>query len=484
MKYSYKTQPYAHQRSILNRSAKAPYFGLFCEQGTGKTKITIDNGSWLWGEGHLRSLVILAPSGVHTNWVRNELPAHCPVRYDAAVWNSELKKPTRRALDTLSEDNGNFKVLAMNIEAIRQEKGFDFVVAFMKKFAPCMLVIDESTIIKNPKALQTKAAFKLANLAKYRRILTGTPVTQGPLDVWAQCRFLSPTALPFATFTAFRDRYAVVQNVCFGGRSFKKIESYKNLEELQELLKGFTVRVMKEDCLDLPEKIYQRTYVELDSAQRKAYNEMLELSFTELATLEASGKVVHANNVISALMKVQQIVSGFLKDNDGNIHDISDTKLCALEQVILRRFEEDPKHKFIIWSVFTHDVRRISGFLSERFKGLPVFEYYGETSSEDRMDNVGSFQSLTEPGFFVANAAGARGLTLTNAGTAIYYSNGPSLETRLQSEDRNHRIGQTQRPLYVDIVAQDTVDEKILLSLKEKKTLSALVVGWRSLLSV
>lgn len=482
MKYSYKTKPYEHQRTALTTSAEREYFALFAEQGTGKTKITIDTAAWLYQKGKIRCMLVLAPSGVHSNWTRNELPVHCPIPYESAEWRSLPTKEVRQGLLDIMKPSDDFKVLAMNIEAVRTKRGFTFAENFMKKFGPCLFVIDESTIIKNPKALQTRACILLSKHSKYRRILTGTPITQGPIDVWSQCRFLSLDALPYKSFTAFKARFAVEENQFFGGRSFKKIVGYRDLEELQKELQNFSMRILKDDCLDLPAKVYQRTFVEMDQEQKKAYNDMLTLSFMSLELEEQKYGTVHASSFVAALIKLQQIASGFIKDNAGQFHTISNTKLRALEQTILGRLEADPEHKFIIWCLFVQDIHRIVDFLRERFRGSTVLSYFGGTRAEERMENVGTFQSCNGPAFFIANSAGSRGLTLTSAGTAIYYSNGPSLETRLQSEDRCHRIGQNQRPLYVDLVIPETVDEEILKNLTRKQSLADRVLNWKELL--
>lgn len=483
MKYSYKTTPYQHQRDALILSAEREYFGLFAEQGTGKTKITIDNGAWLWGNGKIRGILVLAPSGVHTNWVQKELPEHCPVEYAAASWHSSASRKVRNRLTNLMEDDGRLKILSMNIEAVRTDRGFRFAEDFMKKFSPCLMVVDESTIIKNPKALQTRACFLLRQKAAYRRILTGTPITQGPVDVWAQCQFLSPNALPYKSFTAFKRRFVIEQLNCpKGGRPYTTIVGYQHLEELQQELQKFSLRILKKDCLDLPDKIYERVYVDMDAKQKKAYNELTTLSFMSLEMEEAKQGYVRATNFLSVLIKLQQVASGFIKDNEGKYHELSDTKLRALEEAILRRLEADPRHKFIIWCLFTYDIDRIVGFLRKRFPQNTVLSYFGATGSEERTENVGTFQSCDGPAFFVANSAASRGLTLTAAGTAIYYSNGPSLETRLQSEDRCHRIGQTVSPLYIDLTVPESVDEEIVKSLAAKQSLADQVLDWKKIL--
>lgn len=480
-KFFYKTKPFEHQRQILRRSANAEYFAILAEQGTGKTKVILDNFFYLWGRDLIEGALILAPKGVHSNWVRNELGLHFAGKCEAFEWDSKVKsKKSALALKGLMlKDTGRFRLLAMNIEAIRTKDGAKAAQDFLKS-GNMMMVIDESTVIKNRSAQQTKAAIALGKKAGYRRILTGTPITQNPVDIWSQCQFLHSDSLPYKTFTAFKDMFAVEVTEHFGTRAVRKIESFKNLEVLQEDLKNFSMRVLKEDCLDLPEKIYQRVYIEMDDVQRKAYVQMLHNQFMELQKVEDEKGYVHATNVVSALLKLQQIVNGWVKDTENETyHDISNTKLDTLKQVISRRLEERSDEKFLIWAHFHHDIHRCIKYLAENFPEVSTLSYYGGTGSSERVENVDRFQHDDSVRFLVCNSAASRGLTLTRASTAIYYSNSPMLETRLQSEDRCHRIGQTHRPVYVDLLMKDSVDEKILTLLSEKKSLADRVIGWK-----
>lgn len=482
MAFKFKTVPYAHQKSIFETIKDRPYYALFLEQGTGKTKIIIDNASELYTEDKLESVIILAPNGVHFNWVKNEIPTHCSVPHVSAAWVSTLTKKKQLELHTLSSGKVEaLKFLAVNIEAIRTQKCVDYLEDFIRGNSPCMLVVDESTTIKSHKALQTKVAVLLGKEVAYRRILTGTPIANNPIDIWSQCHFLSPDALPYKSFTGFKAMFANEEQRNFGGRTFTEITGFKNLDLLQKQLRPFSSRIMKCDCLDLPKKIYQREYLELDKKQRIAYDNMKTRLVCQLEMENQQYGEVHVASVLSALRKLQQIVSGFIRDEQGTYYEISDSRISALEQIILRRLETDPEHKFIIWCVFKQDVRRISNALANRFGRTSYVSYYGDTVSTERMGNVDTFQGEAECHFFVANSAASRGLTLTSAGTAIYFANDHSLETRLQSEDRNHRIGQKQSPTYVDLVALDTVDEKILATLGNKESVANKVIGWKEL---
>ena len=469
MTLHFKTQPYEHQRAIVEQTIDRKAFGLFCEQGTGKTKMVLDTFGNLPEE--LQGLLILAPNGVHANWVLNEIPKHADfVRLLTLIWNGGgTKKWAQNFERTLEcvQSGGYWAILAMNIEAIRTKRGFDHARRFLEA-GPCMMVIDESTVIKNPKAIQTKQALKLAPLAKYRRVLTGTPVEQGPLDLYAQIQFLSPEIWPHGSWTAFKHDFAIEQLCSSGTHKYTKIVGYRNIDKLQSLIKDHTIQIKKKDCLDLPDKIYESFPVTLTKEQQDHYNSLKSMALTMLS----DGKMLTATNSLTILLRLQQIVCGHLATDDGTLTELPTNRIAALEQII-----EGTDSKIIIWAHFKADIRRICKILEEKYGLWSTVNYFGETSSDMRSEAIHRFQEDCTCRFFVANEAASRGLTLTASDTVVYFSNNTKLGYRLQSEDRNHRIGQKNNVVYHDLVAYGTVDEKVFAAIQAKKDLAAEVMS-------
>ena len=329
-------------------------------------------------------------------------------------------------------------------------------------------MVDESTTIKNPKAKRTRNILKLSLVSKYRRILTGSPVTKNPLDLYSQCEFLDPWHLNCGSFYSFRNRYAEMKTVNYGGRQIQVVAFFKNLDELSEKLKPFSFRILKEDCLDLPPKIYMKRIIQLTDEQQKVYDEMKQLAVAEL-----NGSKQTTFNVLTQIMRLQQITCGYFKGDDGEIQHLKSERLDELMDVL-----DEIDGKAIIWAHFQNDVQKIVAAIKEVHGPCSVVDYYGLTPHEQRDKNKDDFQNRPEVRFLVGTpATGGYGITLTAANTVIYYSNGYDLEKRIQSEDRAHRIGQNKPVTYVDIIAEDTVDEKIVRALRKKINIASKVMG-------
>jgi SNF2 family DNA or RNA helicase len=330
------------------------------------------------------------------------------------------------------------------------------------------MVIDESTTIKNPSAKRTKNIINLSTQTKYRRIMTGSPVTKNPLDLYSQCEFLSPWLLDFTSFYAFRNRYAEMKTLHVHGRSIQVVDKFKNLHELSEQLKGFSYRVLKEDYLDLPEKNWTKRQITLTPDQRKIYNQMKE---TALATL--NGKQATTMTVLTQLMRLHQITCGHFTADDGTIQRIANNRVNELMDIL-----SEMEGKAIIWAHYQYDIISIIKEIVKVYGPGSVVDYFGLTPQKERDANRKKFQSDPKCRFLVGTpATGGYGLTLTAANTVVYYSNGYDLEKRLQSEDRAHRIGQKKNVTYVDIIAEDTVDEKIVKALRDKINIASQVLG-------
>ena len=362
-------------------------------------------------------------------------------------------------------------ILMANIEAVRTDAFMKSIEQFTRK-RRFMLVVDESTCIKNPKAVQTKAVFKIAKNAAYTRILTGTPITQSPLDLWAQCRVLDEMALPYPSYTAFKKEFAVEQVLTFGHRSFNKVVGYQNQEQLARLIQPFTIRILKKDCLDLPPKVYQTRYVELTPEQKRIYKHLMEQC---LATLEPG--MVTVTTAITMLLRLQQVTLGYVQLDEGELVRIPHNRIDALRDLL-----EENTSKAIIFVRFLEDLQQVVNLVSDNGKNTEIYETYsGNVSSTDRNSAILMFQNNPECKYFIATSAASKGLTLTAAEQVIYYSQNYSLETRLQSEDRAHRIGQTKTVVYTDLVAKGTVDDRIVAALREKKQLADAIIDRQDL---
>jgi len=471
--YLYKTKPYEHQKKVLEDSWAEVFYAYLMEMGTGKSKVAIDNIAVLYECNKINAVLIIAPKGVYDNWILGEIPNHLPDRIARIVcrWTPSSSKKFAEELNhiTLHKTN-DLKFFVMNVEAFSTSKGTKAAYEFLLKNPDNMVVVDESTTIKNRKAARTKNIMELRNVSLYRRILTGSPVTKSPMDLFSQCFFLSPRALGFNSYFAFQGRYAMVQSRTMGNRSFQEIVGYRRLDELNEKLLAFSNRILKEECLDLPEKVYTRRQIELTDEQLTVYTQMKKLA---LAQLE-NGELATTESVLTQIMRLQQICCGFFQPDDGEIQPIPNNRLSGLMSVV-----DEISGKAIIWASYTYDIQRIAQALRDRFGPDSVATYFGGTPQKERQEIVDKFQDAnSELRFFVGQPkTGGFGITLHQANTVIYFSNSYDLEIRLQSEDRAHRIGQKKSVTYVDLVSPRTIDEKVLSALRKKVGLAGQVLG-------
>ena len=474
MNYKFKTKPYAHQLTALEKSWDKTEYGYFMEMGTGKSKVLVDNMAMLYDKGRINGALIIAPKGVYNNWFTQEIPTHLVshIQPTMVLWTASTSKTKDKEYQSLFEIGHDLHILIMNVEALSTKKGLDFAAKFMSCHKT-MIAVDESTTIKNPTAKRTKSILKLGKQAEYRRILTGSPVTKSPLDLFTQCNFLNEFLLGYDSFYAFRNRYAHMIERNFGGRRVQLVASYKRLDELSDNIKKFSYRVLKEDCLDLPDKIYTRREVELTEEQSKAYATMKSAA---LALLK--GKMATAPHVLTQMMRLHQITCGHLKNDDGTITKLKNNRMKELLGLL-----EEVEGKVIIWANYIYDIENIVENIKEVYGDDSIVQYYGAIGTEDRATAIKKFQDPdSKVRFFVGNPQTAGyGITLTAASNVIYYSNGYDLEKRLQSEDRAHRIGQKKSVTYVDLIAPKTVDEKIVKALRAKMSIANTIMDedWR-----
>jgi SNF2 family DNA or RNA helicase len=468
--YPFRNKPFVHQQAYLQRHWSAPVAALFADMGTGKSYMLINNFSMLYDKGLLNGVLIVAPKGVYRNWFDTEIPKHIPehVQYRMAIWNPQPRKAEEQALNSLFDITEDLKILVMNIEAFSTARGSKYAGRFLLCH-DAMMVIDESTTIKTPTSARSKSTEKVGRGARFKRIATGSPVTKSPMDLYQQCAFLSPNCLNAASYYSFQARYAVVIERSVATHSFKQVVGYRRLDELKEKLDRFSFRVTKEECLDLPDKLYVKREVDLTDEQKRAYLQMKSMALSQFKE-----GVTSTVNALTQLMRLHQIVCGHVKLDNGEVIELPNNRIGELLSVV-----EETDGKIIIWANYRHDIEAIKLALSKEYGMNSVGMYYGDTPDDERKRVLEEFQKPnSEMRFFVGNpSTGGYGLTLTAAHTMVYYSNSFDLEKRLQSEDRAHRIGQTKNVTYIDLIAVGTVDEKIVKALRDKIDIATQVMG-------
>lgn len=489
-----KTKPMSQQSEALRRTEGREAFALLMEQGTGKSWTTLADAERAYNNGLIDAIFILAPKGVHTNWVRREIPTHMSAPTIARAWTKVGGQKAKRALEDLfrpraDDEQVPLRVLTMNFDALNTKDGFDMAERFLRATRP-MIVVDESSRIKNPGAARTKKLMELRKHSVMRRILSGTPVTNSPPDIFAQMEFLEPGILGTTSYRSFVAEHSELLDT--SSPMFRKMvennprvakaqivakdeagrPKYRNLDKLRAKLEPHSYRVLKRDCLDLPDKIYTTHYFELGPKQRQAYDLMQSENRIEITP----GEVVPVHK-LAAIVKLQQIVSGYLVAPPGASLDFEpifleddNPRLEAFTDLM-----EDIEGSVIVWAKFTPEIDAICKRLREM--EISFVRYDGSVKTADRERAVDDFQAGEKRVFVGQPAAGGIGLTLTRAETTVYYSNDYNLETRLQSEDRNHRIGTKNNVRYIDIVAADTIDEDISKVLQDKTATAAQILG-------
>jgi len=486
--YPFKTTPRKHQYDSWMRSRKQRYHAHLMEMGTGKTKITIDECAYMYDNGWIDSVLVFGNKGSYTNWIE-EIETHLSSHINKVVvtWSSSMSNKETERLEKIISYQGNcLKILLMNIEALAYERSFKVAYQFAKNHNT-LGIVDESTTIKNPIAKRTKAAWKISDVCKARRILTGSLIDNRPLDAWAQFEFLKKGLLGYNSFFAYKCRYAELIKVRVpdnrtnktgfssdGKREVHIVKGYRNLEYLRQSISNYATIIKKDECLDLPPKIYQKYYIDLTDEQRRMYEQMKNKALIELESTIVSTKIV-----LTKLLRLHQITCGFLKDDDGNMHEIKSNRINALHEIL-----DESQEKGIIWANYRYSIQGIENLLKKEYGQESVKTYYGDTTKDERqvVKQEAKRGVETDMRWLVSNqASGGYGNTWTAFNLVVYYANCFDGELRNQSEDRCHRIGQTRSVTYVDIIAKDTIDEKILKTLKDKKSISDMITpsNWR-----
>jgi SNF2 family DNA or RNA helicase len=456
--YQHETNPFNHQAQAFVMSRDLEAFGLFHEQGTGKTKVFTDTAAYLWEHKKIDALIVVAPNGIHYNWIDEEIPKHIPKRipHHCFCYSSGHRPKTLQAMLEASKSiYHGLLIFSFNLEGFVSQKAKTLIESILRH-KRCLMIIDESQGIKNPTAVRTKYLTKIGRFAQYRRIGTGTPLTKGVEHLYSQFKFLDPMILGHNTMTTFKAQFCIM-----GGFEERQIVAYKNIQELMRMVSGYSHRVTKAECLDLPEKIYQRYQFDLSDEQRKVYDAVRKGAIKELTSIYGIDKAEELKKEIALvnILRLRQIACG--RNPDGTTIHGPDPRFEALGTILGNLQSE----KAIIWACFREDLLKIIHAL-----GNEAVSYWGGTSKNDRESAVKRFQEDPRIKYFIGNpsTAGA-GLTLTAAETSIYYCNDRSLLKRLQSEDRNHRIGTKHSILYIDIEARCTVESKIIKAFQKQK---------------
>jgi SNF2 family DNA or RNA helicase len=457
----YKTKPMSHQQEALKTSANREYFAYFMEMGTGKTKVSIDNMTYLYHKSLINFVLVIAPNSVYMNWV-DELSAHSKASVN--IYRHKIDKKFIFKKDALN-------YYLMNVEAFSHSGIIKKIFPYIKQYEKTgCVIVDESTTIKNRSAKRTKNVIQACKGVRYKRILSGFPVTKNPLDLFSQCEFLRPGLLGTDNYYVYRATYChLIPMTTPSGKVIQRpTKTYFNLDKLKPMLQEFSYRALKKDCLDLPDKIYHTRLIPMTKEQAEIYGHLKDYARAILGDKEAT----YANK-LTEIIKLHQVANGFLVTDDQTVQDIPCNKIPELQNVL-----DETDGKAIIFANYIHNIKQIEKSLKEKYGEESTVLYYGDISVEQRHNNVHAFQNDSNVQFFVGNPATAgRGLTLTAANTVIYFSNNFNLEERVQSEDRAHRKGQTHRVNYVNLICDKTIDKFVLHALSNKLKISAQTLG-------
>lgn len=502
MPYTPRLPPRAHQVEARQKNLKKPrvpsaldVFAYLMDMGTGKSKVVVDEFGERAEANDVSDLLMWAPAGCYRNWFEDrgedelsELHKHMdPAVYDRTLivpWISGGNTTDKRRLEAMLQcrDPKRPRAFVVNVEAMSAVKACRAAVkAFVETSRRGVIAcIDESTTIKNHKAERTVAITDLTRGGKVaaRRILTGLVTPQSPLDLFGQFDFLDNRILGFRSYRAFQARYAITRELQVGGQSRRFnpriVVGYRNVEELREKIAPYSFRKLKEECLDLPPKQYLPIrHVELTAEQKRAYVDMRDLAIAELESQD----LVTATMVLTQRLRLDQILCGFVTDNEGKLHALPEKRTAALLELL-----EDYQGKAIIWTTWDYSIRRIAAELRKVYGDDSVAMFWGGNRGTRDTDER-RFKNDPKCRFMVATqSAGGRGNTWVGAGLSVYYNNNDNLEHRSQSEDRNHRDGLTGprgagKAMYADLVARGTIDERKIKNLRNKIDLASLISG-------
>lgn len=467
--YEFKTLPRAYQLKALSYSWKKESFAYYMDMGTGKTKTSIDLFSAYHMEGDVDRLLVVTKFSTRMNWER-EFAIHCPVPYEVMVLDT-TKPKIFDAFNTSTTDA--LKVLIVGTESLAAGSAATYAERFVNTSTRVGMIVDEAHMIKTHNAVRAKNAVKIGRGAKYKLVMTGTPIANAPLDLYMQFEFLDENIIGSGDFFSFRNRYAVM-----GGFEGKQIIGYQNMEELIELVSPYVYQVRKSEVLtELPPKVYEIREVQFNEEQKSLYTDIAKKN---RAVVGDRGLTV--NTVLERMLRLQEICGGivtFERNPDlFNPSKYEHSRIPGRNPKIeeLLSIAEEYQVSTIVWCRFIEEIHMVSEALRAKYGHDQVVEIYGQVSEKDRDHNVQELFQKKKARFLVGNAAtGGTGLNMTAAELVVYFSNSFNYVERDQSEDRAHRIGQTKSVLYIDLVMEKSVDGAILSALQDKKNVSEFV---------
>lgn len=489
-----KTDAMKHQDLFLQKSDCKRYFAVLAEQGTGKSWMTLADAERCFEQDKIDALLVIAPNNVHIGWVTREAEKHLSCKWKGAAWRGTGSKRFKLEYDAVTAthytpNNRPLRILSMSIDSVNTTAGIAVISDFLKRYR-VMMVVDESNDIKNPTAKRSQTVCEMGKLATARRILTGTPLTRSPQDLFMQFHFLKPGLIGTKSYRAFTSEYCELLTMddpeMYGIMRRSKAKNmpqvvkkdkdgmprYKNLDKLSAIIAGYSFRVTK-DVLDLPPKVYKEIPFQLSKKAMKAY----QLIEQEWLYEFNNGEFWESVEFEHARIKLRQVVRGYVMA-EGNLHIVDEKEnaaINAMRGILESIMDEDPDHKVLIWAVFKEEVRSIHEAVTAM--GLNYGVYNGDTSTEERERLVDAFQRGELDGLVLGLQAAATGITLTKAKRVIYYSHSDDARLRMQSEDRNHRIGTDDTVVYYDLIAEGTIDEIITKRNKLKVAVAEQVLG-------
>lgn len=442
-------------------------FGLLFEMGCGKTLTAIAIAGAGYQMGKVERLLIVAPTSVVAVWPK-ELQEYAKFKYTCKTLLGEKKQRIKQIDDLLKFPFKALKVAVINYESTWRPE----ILEKLKEFDADMVIADESQRIKTYDAAQSKAMHELGDQARYKLILSGTPVQTAAIDIWSQYRFLDKTVFG-DNFFKFRGRYAIM-----GGYGNKKIVGYKDLEGLIKKEHSIAFRVTKDEALDLPEQTFETRKIQFSQKEKNMYERIKKDSYAELD----GGGHITATTVLTRLLRLQQLAGGFLVQDDAQKPQlVSRAKLDALADII-EDYVIGSGKKLVIFARFIAEVKAIMELAGKVLpKELKQVAIYGDIKKEDRGGIVKQFQEDPNTVLFIGqiDTAGT-GITLTAADTCVYYSKNFNYATYSQSLSRIHRIGQRNCCTYIDLEIEGTIDELISKALSRKEDMAKTVVdNWR-----
>lgn len=476
MSYQYKFPPFDHQieGSTLLRENK--YFALFDEMGTGKSKTIVDAMSQMFYSKQLDVVILVCPNQVKSQWANPEwgqIVTHTPDDIPITISRIDASKPMHKwvVYNTEKDSGQSLYWIVVNYEALRLARIQNILSEIMSHETVAM-VLDESTYIKNYTALQTKACTKLGLLADRRYILNGTPISKSPMDYFSQFRFLHPNIIGIDKFIIFRSHYAVMGGHQVNGRPVQVV-GYQNLAELVNKIRPFYRRVTKEECLDLPKKLYQVMEVEMTEQQDALYKTMKDnlLAFVD-------GRLIVAPIVLTKILRLSQLASGFVTDHN-EVEKLTKYLDGSPKIDLAVKLAQESDDQVVIFTMFAPEVVLLQKALSQA--GLSYGEIHGGVKIEDREKSIKHFQDGNLDVMVCQIATGGLGIELSAAGLVIFLSNSYSYAIRSQAEDRVHRSGLKHNVTYVDILATrnkggQTIDHTIQKAVSTKKDVAEMVL--------